>query len=460
MSLCISAGRTKVLALTIASILAIAAMDWAVGNSFSLGVLYILPMMLAGLILTPPETAGLALFCAFLRFEFDTPGSHVEIGLRFVFASVAYFSSGLFIIALIRNHKMVLSHLESLRLEQSLRSQAENQLGLLVESSPAAIITLDGRGTIVAANRAANSMFAISAGQELVGRNIIRHMPLLADALRFQLGSEVFRTAAQCQGKREDGEIFLANTWFSSYGVEENKRVAAIIVDSSEEMRDREERNLRELMTYNRIAAAAVSHELRNVCAALALLASNLGEKFNISGDRDYQAVLNLVNGLEKIASLNLRSKVQDEVKEIELQGVLDSLRIIIEAEWREIGGKIHWPGAPVKSTICADPHGLLQALLNLVQNSYRAVQASATRELSIGVEETDGNVFVRIRDSGPGVVSSERLFHPFQSGTDSTGLGLYISRAIVRSYGGDLKFEPQPQGSCFVVELQVGTAS
>jgi signal transduction histidine kinase len=30
----------------------------------------------------------------------------------------------------------------------------------------------------------------------------------------------------------------------------------------------------------------------------------------------------------------------------------------------------------------------------------------------------------------------------------------LYVSRFIVRSYGGELRFEPQPQGACFTIEL------
>ena len=33
--------------------------------------------------------------------------------------------------------------------------------------------------------------------------------------------------------------------------------------------------------------------------------------------------------------------------------------------------------------------------------------------------------------------------------------MGLYVSRVIVRSYGGDLRYEPQAAGSCFAVELE-----
>ena len=50
----------------------------------------------------------------------------------------------------------------------------------------------------------------------------------------------------------------------------------------------------------------------------------------------------------------------------------------------------------------------------------------------------------MRFEDSGPGIAAPERLFQPFQQGAEGTGLGLYISRAVLRSYGGDLRFEPQ----------------
>ena len=60
----------------------------------------------------------------------------------------------------------------------------------------------------------------------------------------------------------------------------------------------------------------------------------------------------------------------------------------------------------------------------------------------------------VRFQDSGPGIPSPDRLFEPFQEGAAGSGLGLYLSRFIVRSYGGELRFEPRPAGSCFAVEL------
>jgi signal transduction histidine kinase len=428
--------------------------DWYVGNTVSLSVLYILPMILGAVFLEPAETAGLALVCASLRARFDVPSSYAETILRFAFASLAYFCSGVFVTALVRNRELVVEHLARLQREQALRREAEEQLSVLVESSPAAILTLDDRGVVLAANRAANSLFTVPEGKTLQGRPIDSYLPVLSDALRLETGTEAFRTAAQCQGRRDNGEIFLAHTWFSSYRTADGTRLAAIVVDSSEEMREREEHNVKQLMKYNRIAAAGLSHEVRNLCGSISLVSSSLRDRHELSMDEDYQGLATLVKGLERIASFDLYSRVNDTFEEVSLQSVLDQLRIMIEPDWQEVEGKVIWELPPETTMVTADPQGLLQAFLNLAQNSRRAVEETALRVLRITVSLGPGKALVFFEDSGTGVSAPESLFQPFQAGADGTGLGLYISRAIVRSYGGDLRFAPRPRGCCFVIEL------
>ncbi len=375
---------------------------------------------------------------------------------RFAFASRAYFTSGLFVTALVRNRELVVENLSRVQREQTLGGEAEEQLRAVVERSRAAILTLDHRGVVLALPiAAAESLFAIPEEHALPGRVIASYLPLLSDALRINVAEAGFRTAAQCYGRREDGEVFLANTWFSTYPGPEGTHLAAIVVDSSEEMRDHEEENLRQLFRYNRIAAAAVSHDVRNLCGAISMLCSDLGEKHQLEPDEDFQGLVNLVKGLEQIAQIELHSRSQEKLEEVPLQAVLDNLRIVVEPGWRDTEGTVRWRLPKDLPPVTADPHGLLQAFLNLVQNSHRAVQEAPVRELTISAAAEDGKVFVRFEDSGPGIGSPERLFQPFQQGAEGTGLGLYISRAVVRSYGGELRFEPQEHGSCFVVELQ-----
>ncbi len=107
----LKAGKIKVLSFTAATILPIALADWYIGSKASLGVLYILPMMMAATVLVPAGTVCLAFLCSFLRSLFDLPSPHLEAMLRFIFAVLAYSGSGLFVTALIRNRDLVLEHL-------------------------------------------------------------------------------------------------------------------------------------------------------------------------------------------------------------------------------------------------------------------------------------------------------------------------------------------------------------
>ena len=98
---------------------------------------------------------------------------------------------------------------------------------------------------------------------------------------------------------------------------------------------------------------------------------------------RTCSGLATLVTGLEKIASCELQVRVHDELEKIALQEVLDDLRIVIEPDWREIDGKIHWSLPPDMPAVLGQRSGLLQAFLNLAHNSHRAVQACSNRAIA-----------------------------------------------------------------------------
>ena len=102
-----------------------------------------------------------------------------------------------------------------------------------METSPAAIVTIDERGFIELANRAATELMAPRDGH-LIGYPIAAFLPELHHALRWEDRPQ-FRTSMQCRGHRGNGETFLADVWFSSYKDGSTPKLAAIIADVSEE---------------------------------------------------------------------------------------------------------------------------------------------------------------------------------------------------------------------------------
>jgi PAS domain S-box-containing protein len=440
--------------IAVISLALITFLDWVVTDEISLGVLYVLPILAASTFLSRRRIVLLAIFCAILRSSLVAFSNPLDGALRFIMGLTAYLSTGLFVSEVVRNRKIAAAHLRELTHQQNLREQAEQQMNLLAESSPAAILTLDDRGEILSANEATRQLFGIGAGSPLPGTSAVAFLPVLSDALKLDPGKARFRTAVQAQGRRASGEPFVAQIWFSLYTFAEQRRLAAIAVDLSEEVRDREEQNLHQLLDNNRIVAAAMSHEIRNTCAAASMVYSTLADIPTLAMRADFQALGNLVAALEKIASLELQHRSKEVIGTVDVREVLQHLRIVVQPAWEEIDGQVEWdlPDKPLK--VAGTSYGLMQAFLNLSQNSLRAVQDQTKRVLTIQATPVDGLVRITFADSGPGVSAPDRLFIPFQPGSEQTGLGLYVSRSILRSYGGDIRYEPQDGVCRFVAEL------
>lgn len=448
------AGKARILLFTGVALATATLLDWITGQHVSMAPLYIVPMMLGALVLRKPGIAGLAVLCALLRAWFDVPGPTADLVLRFIFATAAYLVSALFVTALVKNHQLALAHVEELRIEQARRRDAEEQLRLLVASSPAAIFILDPAGIVLTANDAARRLLAIADNESLIGQRISSFVPFFADALQADFAG--LRAAVRCQGDRASGEPFSADIWLSSYRSAEGKRLAAIMADSSEEMRDREEQGLLNIRTGNRIATAAIAHEVRNFCQAIGMVSQDLFRRYPADEDDALRRLARLIEGLENIASLELGSSRDEQIRPVDLREVLHDLRIVIEPEWRDIAGSVEWRIPTTLPAVLGEPHGLLQACLNLAQNSLRAVQNQARRTLQIVARPREEKVFLEFIDSGPGVADPQLLFRPFnKSASGGAGLGLYISRFIVRAYGGELRFAPEGGVTRFVIELE-----
>src|SRR5208282_6732873 len=153
--------------------------------------------------------------CAVLAEPFS---SHDRSTVRLGFETLALVGCGLFVAELVRNRRLTFEGQERLR--------------ALVETSPAAIVTVDERGFIELANRAATELMAPRDGH-LIGYPIAAFLPELHHALRWEDRPQ-FRTSMQCRGHRGNGETFLADVWFSSYKDGAKPKLAAIIADVSE----------------------------------------------------------------------------------------------------------------------------------------------------------------------------------------------------------------------------------
>ena len=101
-----------------------------------------------------------------------------------------------------------------------------------------------------------------------------------------------------------------------------------------------------------------------------------------------------------------------------------------------------------------ADPDQLDQVLWAILDNAVKYGGREGTVAVTVHVDDTVDRIDVTIADHGPGVSEADRdrLFARFTRGAEQpsgegTGLGLYLSRQLLRAMGGDLWLEPSTAG-------------
>jgi two-component system sensor kinase FixL len=451
-------SRTTILLWAAILIAAIGVVDWLFENDVSFGFLYLFPMLMVGGCLTRWQLAGVAVLCTGLTEAFDPFPWVMPVGMsRVILTFAAFYGTGFFGFASARSRRLTNQHIGEIEREVELRRKTEEQLEFLISSSPATIFTLDADGNVLLANEAAHRLLRIEPGA-LQGQSIAQFFPALASVPPSREEGPTFHTEMECQGRRRDGEVFLAHVWFSTYQTKSGPRLAAVVFDSSEELRDRAEFNLQQILSGSKVLVGALCHEIRNVCGAILVVHSKLARDGHLAVNEDFGALGTLVEGLEKMAGLELRQTTQSVAESIDVCSALEELRIVIEPSFHESEMTIHWELPEFLPRVWADRQALLQAFLNLAKNSQRAMEGRDKNDLTVRASFDESSVVVRFIDTGPGVANPEQLFEPFQPGAQASGLGLYLSRTFVRAFQGDVEYEPQPVGCCFAVVLALAS--
>ena len=462
-----------VLSESLALLVIIAWLDWWVSDTIPLGWLYLLPITLAATVLGRWSLLAMATLCMALAELFDGYSWDWLFGIpRDVLYFSAFAGAAFFVHGMLRNRRAASEQMRLLEATMAARQDAEEQLRVLVEHSPVAVFTADADGAVLLANEAADRLFALERGG-LAGKSFGRFLPPLLELPGLRSGAEHYSTAMQCRGSRANGEIFQADVWFSTYTTSTGPRLAVFVADGSEDLRDREEASLQQLLTGSRILVGAVSHEVRNVCGAIAVVHENLRRSpalaAGLDASKDFEALGTLVLALERIASVELRGMASHRTA-VELTSLLEEVQIIIAPSLREQEIELRWDIPPLP-TVWADRQSLLQVLLNLVKNSEHALEPvpeapepdahehAPERAIGVQAHAAGGRVFVTVTDTGPGVSRPEFLFKPFQQQARASGLGLYLSRAMMRSFSGDLRYIPATTGARFIVELAMAPA-
>lgn len=149
-----------------------------------------------------------------------------------------------------------------------------------------------------------------------------------------------------------------------------------------------------------------------------------------------------------------------------DLADLIDEIVETVAQRAAESGAVIHWRRPADLPLLLFDQAGMSRAVLNVVTNALDAVEGRAHAAVTItaAVDREAGVARVTVSDNGAGM-SPETLadiFNLFVStkGSKGTGLGLTVSRKILREHGGDIHASSRlGEGSTFILEVPLRIA-
>lgn len=217
---------------------------------------------------------------------------------------------------------------------------------------------------------------------------------------------------------------------------------------------------MEQVLAGSRLAVGALAHEIRNICAAIGVVQANLSARWSsLLESEDFLALHKLTSTLENMSSVEL-SRVKRRPTQLQMQPFFRELYIIISASLRDASISLHWNISHDLPPVWGDQQSLLQVMLNLIRNAESALYSTTDPSVSVRAERSPSGVEITVQDNGPGVAQPDLLFNPFRSNAVQGGFGLYLSRAMMMSFQGDLQHLPTKEGAAFVLMLTATLAN
>src|SRR5438105_657962 len=208
--------------------------------------------------------------------------------------------------------------------------------------------------------------------------------------------------------------------------------------------------------------AAQITHEIRNPLSSISLNAEELGERLRGSQEPGAAALCDaIVREVDRLAVvteeyLRYARLPKPQLVRAELNEAVRDLLDFVRPELTSAGISLEQRLAGHLPEVLADVGQVRQLLLNLIRNSREAMPGGGA--VFVGTRFADGDVFVELRDTGPGIPPERlgRIFDPFFTTKErGTGLGLALAQEIAQEHSGQLTASSiAGQGTTFTLRL------
>jgi len=337
---------------------------------------------------------------------------------------------------------------------------------ILIDNTLDALVAVDDGGVVNIFNHAAESLFKI-ASESVV--DIAQGERFLPEEFLSAIGNGRTNLAlAEANVVDVEGEQIPVR--FSGSILRDGKRRigAAAFFQDLRELKKLE----REKLESERLAAvgqtvAQLAHGIKNILTGLTggMYAIKSGiksgrEERTVKGwemlERNVERITTLVKGF-----LSYSKKHVPNMEKADPQELAREVFSLYYAGALKAGVTLLFESDAGISLATMDPSDIHTCLANLVSNAIDACKASGKEEcaVSLRVKQTDRSIVFEVEDTGCGMEPEvkEKVFNSFftTKGLAGTGLGLLVTKKIVREHGGRIEVESEPgEGSRFRLEL------
>lgn len=332
-----------------------------------------------------------------------------------------------------------------------LRKQA-SWLSHLVDTMPAGVIVLDGKGMIAKANQIAIDML----GEPLEGE---KWFSVIQRSFRPQQddGHEV---------SLKDGRLIKLD--ITALAPEPGQLI--LMTDLSETRRlQKRVAHMQRLSSLGKMVAS-LAHQVRTPLSAAMLYAANLGSKRLPEASRDnFQTkLMSRLKDLEnQVNDMLLFAKSGDQhvVEQVSMQQLLSEVKTGADAMVTLNNSELDVSLPEPDIAILGNKTALASAIQNLIHNSIQIIGAGAQVQVSAMRDlQTPDFVRISVSDNGPGVdlQQVDKLFEPFfTTSSQGTGLGLAVVSSVANAHQGRIEVTNNVHGgACFNLLLPISAAS
>jgi PAS domain S-box-containing protein len=347
------------------------------------------------------------------------------------------------------------------------------QLAAIVQHSADGVMIVDADLRIASFNRALERMSGWAA-QDAIGRDlddVIAWARVETGDLRRDLDEGRFGSPPEGETVYVEGDLRRRDGMTVSIGI-----VYAPLFDTEGTLTNiianvRDISNFRQAQEMQNIFISTVSHELKTPVALIKGHASTL-RRDDVSWDeetvREYSGVIEeeadrltgLIQNLLTATRLQSDGKIQLQIADVWLDQLAARAVERFQTQTSIHTLRLHFPSD--YPAIQGDAVRLRQVIDNLLSNAIKYAPDGGVIE--VGGMFTAASVVLYVRDQGVGLAERdrERVFERFfrvddalSRKTQGTGLGLYLTRAIIKAHGGAIRVDSQlGKGSTFYLTL------